>query len=184
MSLRFVKARASLAACRSSASEQFQMQDAKCKPGRSGTCARFASCMLHFAFLSLALPATADAQRGPFFSAVVAFYRSSAGLYGDEGPQLVAQLAAMSTALDRWDQEIRDAERELRSRLQSDDDVQTTLQIHTTLASLYVERGRLSDAAREFDEDISIDPRRAVFHRLKGLVLQATSRHVEAANAF
>src|SRR5688572_3576833 len=132
----------------------------------------------------LAVPSTADAQRDPFFSAVVAFYRSSAGLYGDEGPQLTAQLAAMSTALDRWDQEIRDAERELQSRLQSFDDIQTKLQIHTTLASLYVERGRLSDAAREFDEDISIDPRRAAFHRLKGLVLQAASRHDEAADAF
>src|SRR5688572_12606358 len=112
------------------------MQNAKCKPGRSGTCARVAFCMLHCAFLSLALPSPAAAQRDPFFSAVVAFYRSSAGLYGDEGPQLTAQLAAMSTALDRWDQELRDAERELRSRLRSLDDIQMKLQIHTTLASL------------------------------------------------
>ena len=132
----------------------------------------------------LAAPSPAAAQRDPFFSAVVAFYRSSAGLYGDEGPQLTAQLAAMSAALDRWDREIGDAERELRSRLRSVDDVQTKLQIHTTLASLYVERGRLTDAAREFDEDISIDPRRAAFHRLKGLVLQAASRHGDAADAF
>jgi tetratricopeptide (TPR) repeat protein len=132
----------------------------------------------------LAFPSPAIAQRGPFFSAVVSFYRASAGLYGDEGPQLTAQLAAMSTALDRWDREIGDAERELRSQLQSVDEVQTKLQIHTTLASLYVERGRLSDAVREFDEDITIDPRRAAFHRLKGLVLQAASRHAEAADAF
>jgi tetratricopeptide (TPR) repeat protein len=132
----------------------------------------------------LAVPSPAAAQRSPFFSAVVAFYRSSVGLYGDEGPQLTAQLAAMSTALDQWDLGIADTERELRSRLQSVDDVQTTLQIHTTLASLYVERGRLTDAAREFDEDIRIDPRRAAFHRLKGLVLQAASRHAEAADAF
>ena len=131
----------------------------------------------------LAVPSSAAAQRGPFFSAVVAFYRSSAGLYGDEGPQLMAQLAAMSTALEQWDREIRDTERELRSRLQSSD-VQAALQIHTTLASLYVERGRLTDAVREFDEDIRIDPRRAAFHRLKGVVLQAASRHAEAADAF
>jgi tetratricopeptide (TPR) repeat protein len=130
------------------------------------------------------LPATASAQREAFFSAVVAFYRSSAGLYGDEGPQLAAQLTAMSSVLERWDRDIRDAERDLRSRLQSADDVQTKLQIHTTLASLYVERGRMSDAAREFDEDISIDPRRAAFHRLKGLVLQAAARHAAAADAF
>ena len=132
----------------------------------------------------LVLPSPAAAQRGPFFSSVVAFYRSVGGLYGDEGPQLVAQLAAMSTALERWDQEIGDVERELRSRLQFVDDVQIRLQIHTTLASLYVERGRLTDAVREFDEDIRIDPRRAAFHRLKGLVLQAASRHAEAADAF
>src|SRR5687768_7308963 len=54
----------------------------------------------------LAVPSTALAQRDPFFSAVVTFYRSLAGLYGDEGPQLTTQLAAMSTALDRWNNEI------------------------------------------------------------------------------
>lgn len=133
---------------------------------------------------SLAVASPAAAQRGPFFSAVVSFYRSSAGLYGDEGPQLAAHLAAMSTALERWDLEIRDAERQLRSRLQPGGDLQAALQIHTTLASLYVERGRLSDAAREFDENIRVDPRRAAFHHLKGLVLQAMSRHPEAADAF
>jgi tetratricopeptide (TPR) repeat protein len=132
----------------------------------------------------LAVPATAAAQQKSFFSAVVAFYRSLAGFYGDEGPQLTAQLAAMSTALDGWDGAIRDAERELRSRLRSVDDVQTKLQIHTTLASLYLERGRLDDALREFDEDISIDPRRDPFHRFRGLVLHAMSRPVEAADAF
>ena len=134
--------------------------------------------------LLLTVPSVAAAQREPFYSAVVAFYRSVPGLYGDEGPQLTAQLAAMSAALERWDGEIRDAERGLRARLQSVDDDQTKLQIHTTLASLYMERGRLGDAAREFDEDISVDPRRAAFHRLKGLVLQASSRPAEAAEAF
>jgi tetratricopeptide (TPR) repeat protein len=132
----------------------------------------------------LAVPSTALAQRDAFFSAVVAFYRSLAGLYGDEGAQLTTQLAAMSTALDRWDGEIGDAERELRSRLQSADDVPTHLQAHTLLASLYVERGRWSDAAREFEEDIRIDPRRGAFHRLKGLVLRAMPRPAEAAEAF
>ena len=132
----------------------------------------------------LAVPSPAAAQRDSFFSAVVGFYRSLAGLYGDEGPQLTARLTEMSAALDRWDRDIRDAERELRPRLQSVDDVQAKLRIHTTLASLYLERGRLSDAAREFEEDISLDPRRAAFHRLKGLALQAASKHAEAADAF
>ena len=131
----------------------------------------------------LAVPSTAVAQRDAFFSALVTFQRSLAGLYGDEGPQLTAQLEAMSTALDRWDGEIRDAETQLRSRLQAAD-AQTTLQIHTLLASLYLERGRFSDAVREFDADLSIDPRRASFHRFKGQALQAMSRRAEAADAF
>ena len=162
------------------------MQNAGCREqsGQGVARARWWFCILHSAICIVLLPSTAAAQRGPFFSAVVAFYRSSVGLYGDEGAQLTAQLAAMSTVLDRWDLEIRDAEGELRSRLQSVDDIQTRLQIHTTLASLYIERGRLDDALREFDEDISIDPRRAAFHRLKGLVLQAASRQAEAADAF
>jgi tetratricopeptide (TPR) repeat protein len=131
----------------------------------------------------LMLPSTAVAQRDPFFAGVVAFYRSLPGLYGDEGPQLTMQLAEVSTALERWDSEIRDAERELRSRLQSAD-VQTQLQIHTLLASMYLERGRLNDAVREFDEDIKVDPKRAPFHRFKGLALQALSRPAESADAF
>jgi tetratricopeptide (TPR) repeat protein len=131
----------------------------------------------------LFLPSTAHAQRDPFFSALVEFYKSSAGLYGDEGPRLTMQLDAMSTALTRWDSEIRDAERELRSRLTAAD-VQTQLQIHTLLASLYIERGRFADALRELDEDLLIDPRRAPFHRLRGIVLHAISRPDEAADEF
>ena len=141
-------------------------------------------CIVHCALCILLLPAPAAAQRDPFYSAVVTFYRSLPGLYGDEGPQLTTQLAAMSTALDRWDGEIRDAERELRSRLKTADDAQTNLQIHTLLASRYLERGRLNEAVREFDEDIEIDPGRAAFHRLKGMVLQAMTRPAEAAEAF
>jgi tetratricopeptide (TPR) repeat protein len=131
----------------------------------------------------LAAPSAAVAQRDPFFSALVQFHRSSAGLHGDEGPQLTAHLEAMSTALARWDAEIRNAERDLRSQL-TGADVQTQLQIHTLLASLYIERGRFADALRELDEDLLIDPRRASFHRLRGIVLQAISRPDEAADEF
>jgi tetratricopeptide (TPR) repeat protein len=140
-------------------------------------------CILHFAFCIVLFPSPASAQRDAFYSAVMTFHRSLAGVYGDEGPPLSNHFAAMSTALERWDSDIRDAERDLRSRLQSAD-TQTTLQIHTLLASLYLERGRLNDSLREFDADISIDPRRPAFHRFKGIVLHAMSRPAEAADAF
>ena len=129
------------------------------------------------------MPSAALAQRDSFYAALVNFHKSSAGLYGDEGPQLTVHLEAMSTALARWDAEIRNAERDLRSRLTAAD-VQTQLQIHTLLASLYIERGRFADALRELDQDLLIDPRRAAFHRLRGLVLQAISRPDEAADEF
>src|SRR6185503_10463315 len=80
-------------------------------------------------------------------------------------------LQELSTALERWNDEIRAAEQQLRPQLNGAD-TQTALQVHTLLASLYMERGRFDEALREFDEDIRIDPRRAAFHRFKGLVEQ------------
>lgn len=183
MSLRSAKATVSLAAYRSGA-------DGPCLPERLGgvppgrrSTARRQRLVSGLVVALLVVPSTAVAQRDAFFSALVTFHRSVAGLYGDEGLQLTTQLEAMSTALDRWDNEIRDAETQLRSRLPAAD-AQTKLQIHTLLASLYVERGRFGDAVREFDEDLSIDPRRASFHRFKGQALEAMSRPAEAADAF
>ena len=132
--------------------------------------------------LVLAVPSNALAQRDTFFSAFLTFYKTLGGTSGDEGPQLVSHLQELSTALERWDEEIRAAEQQLRPQLNGAD-AQTALQVHTLLASLYMERGRVDDALREFDEDIRIDPRRAAFHRFKGLVQQLQGRPA-AAEAF
>jgi tetratricopeptide (TPR) repeat protein len=132
---------------------------------------------------ALAIPSTAVAQRESFLAAFVQFYQSLRGAYGDEGPQLAAQLEKMTTALAAWDREIRDAESQLQPRLKAADP-QTALEVHTILASLYLERGRVNDALREFEADITIDPTRAAFHRYKGLIYQATARTADAADAF
>src|SRR6185436_19063346 len=129
--------------------------------------------------LVLAVPSNAFAQRDSFFPTLVTFYKTLGGTYGDEGPQLVAQLQELSTALERWDDEIRAAEQQLRPQLNGAD-TQTALQVHTLLASLYMERGRFDEALREFDEDIRIDPRRAAFHRFKGLVQQMQGQRAAA----
>ena len=158
MSSRFVKVRVSSAACRSCAEGTITHS-----PG-----VRRASVLVSTLVLALlAVPSNALAQRDAFFSALVVFYQTLGGVYGDEGPQLVAHLVAISTALQRWDDEIRAAENQLRPQLNGRDR-QTELQVHTALASLYMERGRFDDALREFDEDLRIDPR-AAFHRYKGL---------------
>ena len=132
---------------------------------------------------ALAVPSTAAAQRDGFLAAWVEFYQTVRGAYGDEGPQLAAQLEKMTTALAAWDREARDAESQLQSRL-TGADVQTALQVHAILASLYLDRSRFDDALREFEAAIGIDSTRAAFHRYKGLIYQATARPAEAADAF
>jgi len=139
--------------------------------------------VLPLLLVALAIPSIAVAQRDSFLAAFVQFYQTLPGGYGDEGPQLAAQLEKMTTALTAWDREIRDAESQLQPRLKGAD-VQTALEVHTILASLYLERSRFADAVREFDADIKIDPTRAAFHRYKGLIYQATARPADAADAF
>ena len=139
--------------------------------------------ILTIVLVALAIPSTAAAQRDAFLAAFVQFYQTLRGAYGDEGPQLVAQLERMTTALAAWDRGIRDAESELQPRLKGAD-VQTALEVHTILASLYLERGRFDEALREFEEDIKIDRTRAAFHRYKGMIYQATARPANAADAF
>jgi tetratricopeptide (TPR) repeat protein len=129
------------------------------------------------------LPSTAVAQRDSFLAAFVQFFQTLRGAYGDEGPQLAAQLETMTTALSAWDSEIRDAESQLLPRLKGAD-AQTALQVHAILASLYLDRGRLDEALREFEAAIGIDSTRAAFHRYKGLIYQTTARPADAADAF
>ena len=131
----------------------------------------------------LAAPSTAAAQRDGFLAAWVEFYQTLRGAYGDEGPQLAAQLEKMTTALAAWDREIRDTENQLQARLKAGSP-QTALEVHAILAALYLDRSRFDDAAREFETAIAIDPSRAAFHRYKGLIALATGRPAEAADAF
>jgi tetratricopeptide (TPR) repeat protein len=131
----------------------------------------------------LACPPTAAAQKQAFFDTLLPFYRSLSGAYGDEGTRLAGHVDAMATALAGWDASIRDTESELRAQLRGADP-KTALQAHTVLASMYLDRGRFTDAVRELDEDLQIDPTRAVFHRLKGLAFRALGRSQEAVTAF
>jgi len=132
---------------------------------------------------ALAVPSTAAAQRDAFLAAWVELYQTLRGAYGDEGPQLSAQLEKMTAVLAAWDREIRDAESQLQPRLKGAG-VETALEIHAILAALYLDRSRFDDALREFEAAISIDSTRAAFHRYKGLILLATARPAEAADAF
>src|SRR5688572_4933258 len=88
---------------------------------------------------------TAVAQRDQFFEAVLPFYRALTGAYGDEGTRLPVYLDALAASLRRWDRALAVTETKQRARLDAGDG-QTRLEVHTTLASLYAERGQFARA--------------------------------------
>jgi tetratricopeptide (TPR) repeat protein len=128
-------------------------------------------------------PVTVVAQKDQFFDPLLPLYQALAGVYGDEGPRLTALVESMSAARTRWDTSIRAGETALRARLPGAN-LQTAMQAHALLASMYIERGRLTDALREFDEVTRLDPTRAAFHRFKALTYLALEKRTAAAEAF
>jgi tetratricopeptide (TPR) repeat protein len=130
----------------------------------------------------VAVPSTADAQRDEFFDALLPFYWSLAGVYGDEGAQAAAHLEKLSATLSRWDRSLTASETQLHARLR-DDEPGTALEVHSRLASLYAERSRFREALREINEDLRIDPDRIVFHRFKALLYHALNKPEETADA-
>jgi tetratricopeptide (TPR) repeat protein len=140
--------------------------------------------LIVFVLVALTLtPAAGLAQNAQFFDALLPLYRELAGTYGDEGPQVSASVETMSQALARWDAAMREQEAAMRGRL-GGAGPQAAMQAHTVLASMYSERSRYRDALRELDEDIRLDPKRAVFHRFKALIDLALDRRAAAAAAF
>ena len=129
------------------------------------------------------VPAKVAAQKDQFFDPLLPLYHALGGIYGDEGPRLTALVESMSAARARWDASVREQETTLRARLRGAD-LPTAMQAHTLLASMYIERGRLADAVREFDEVVRLDPRRAAFHRFKAITAVALDRRAAAAEAF
>ena len=156
---------------------------AKATSDRAAGATRPARLAVLLASALLVLPPTASAQRDQFFDALLPFYRSLTGTFGDEGPQLTAQLETLSRALNRWDQALEATERTLRARLK-DGDARTALEVHTVLATLYAERSRYDEALREIDQAIRVDAERAALHRFKALLHHAAKQPADAADAF
>ena len=63
-------------------------------------------------------------------------------------------------------------------------DAAVAVRLHIDLAGRYTQRGRLSEALRELDIAISLDPLAHVAHVLRGQLLDASSRTSEAGDAF
>ena len=130
--------------------------------------------VLAVAFL-FSLPVLARAQKSAFLDALIEFHSALPGPYGDEGPQIIAALDRMATSLDAWERVNRDAEQALSAR------PGTT---PADLALLYIDEQRLDDALDAMNRAITAEPRHAPYYVLRGLLLHATGRTMQAGSDF
>src|SRR4051812_26033143 len=143
--------------------------------GRHGMLARrFLVGAWAVAFL-LSLPVRAAAQKSAFIDAFVDFHSALSGTYGDEGPRVTAALDRMAVSLDAWERANHEAEQALKAH------ASTT---PTDFALLYIDELRLDDAITAIEAAIDLEPRRASYHELLGLLEHATGRRTEAGAAF
>ena len=78
-----------------------------------------------------------------------------------------ASLEAMTRALARWDASVRASEAQFAASLPGSS-APVAARMHTALGAMYLERGRLQDALREFDAGAHLDPARADVFAFQG----------------
>lgn len=131
----------------------------------------------------VAFPGIAAAQQRVFADGVVELATTLEGTFGDEGARIGPALDRLSNALAEWDQTIRAFEDRvaLASTTTSTREVGD---LRMRLARMYAERGRFADAIRQLDAAGSLEPRRPDVLVLRGIVLDADSKSIEADKAF
>ena len=128
----------------------------------------------------LVVPATVTAQPEVFFQRLADLTTALEGTYGDEGPRIGEALDQMSSALAEWDRSIQAFE----TRLASESSSQSTIGALVSLARMHAQRGKSDDALRTIERALRLDPKRADVYLLRGLLLDAAGKPVEAAEAF
>lgn len=121
----------------------------------------------------LFLPATAAAQKGAFIEALIEFDSALSGTYGDEGARVEAALDRMAVALEAWNTESRAAEAALRAASNS-----------SSLARFFLNEGRPADALEAVEAAIRLEPERAGLYMLRGVLLGAAGRDLDALASF
>ena len=129
------------------------------------------------------IPPQAAAQQTAFTQALAELTEAIEGIYGDEGGRIGPALDRMSAALTVWNREIGAAEAAVATALSTASHAEIVTR-RLSLARMYAGRGRFTDALPQLDAALVLDSRRAEVHVLRGLVLRALRRHVEAADAF
>jgi tetratricopeptide (TPR) repeat protein len=153
-------------------------------PARSGGArVRGTVCIAIVATTLLSTPRPAAAQKSTFVDGLVSLTTALSGRYGDEGPQARAALDTMSRALKEWDDSLRDSEQTVAARLPTATPSKA-LSMHTEMGAFLLERGRLTDALREFQAASRLAPDNPAFQLFQGVVHDAAGRPADALDAF
>src|SRR5262245_57026033 len=128
-------------------------------------------------------PGVAAAQQRAFVDGVAELATALEGTFGDEGARIGPALDRMGVALAEWDRTIRAFEDRVAPALTTAS-TQEAVDLRVTLARMYAERGRLTDAIQQLDSAGSLEPRRPDGLVLRGLVLDALANSTKADEAF
>ncbi len=111
-----------------------------------------------------------------FVEALQRFTRAQAGTFGDEGPDLLASVASMRAALERWDRAV--------AQFQADADrTISTSAVRVAVATVLLDRHRIEDALRELRAAEREDDGRAEVYTLQALAYATLNKPAEAARA-
>jgi len=122
--------------------------------------------------LLLSVPGRAAAQvadpKSAFVDALTQFSFALEGAQGDEGTRILASLDALDRGLAQWDAAIRGYEAAVAGQ-PKDADPKLAGLAHMALGGIYLDRGRVADALREFSSASVLDPARPDAYTLQGI---------------
>ena len=122
--------------------------------------------------LLLSIPGPAAAQvadpKSAFVDAFTQFSFALEGAHGDEGARILSSLDALDQGLTQWDAAIRGYEAAVAGQ-PKDADPKLAGLAHMALGGIYLDRGRVADALREFTAASVLDPARADAYTLQGI---------------
>jgi tetratricopeptide (TPR) repeat protein len=144
---------------------------------------RLHSLSLCFA-LVLISPVPGNAQvKDDFVQALVRLANAANGVFGDEGPVVLAAIDEMAEGLAQWDATIGRMESGLQAEIGAAP-LPMAARMRTALGAAYLERGRLDEALAQFDTAAKLDPMFGEVHVFRGLAQELANRPMEAAEAW
>src|SRR5262245_36826741 len=139
--------------------------------------ARIAACSLAM-LLAGVIPANAQMEA---FVRAVRDFGSRATSATPENTQ--SSIDRMASSLAEWDRQIADREKSVQRDLRQASR-ESAFQLHVELGLAYAQRGRTTDALREFNAAVEVRPAASDVHVLRGLTFEAAADRDQAARAF